>query len=351
MDADRMIRKAKLADVSRIVDMGMAFRKKTSYDKFLSENPGCMENVAKQLISNDGLLLSEHAGEITGMLGFVVYSHFISGERIAGEVFWWVDERHRGKDGVKLLKEMERCAQSSGAKRIQMIAPNNRVAEFYERTGYEFVESTYQKSLPSRFLLFDDFASDFDSVREAVVSGGFSTETGPDGASYTGISKFPVPHWYDRIGELIGSKIVPRISCFRLNLKGELPHSWVHSDDICAKYASVLYLNTPKQCGGGTAFWKHRKLGIDRLPPPAELNGDADSFYEIISDDWKELSLWEQIDFVPMKSNRFITYQTCLFHSRFPFEGFGSGPKDGRLIWICFYDKAEELKHCELSAV
>jgi len=54
--------------------------------------------------------------------------------------------------------------------------------------------------------------------------------------------------------------------------------------------------------------------------------------------EWKDLTFWEQYHLVPMKFNRFATYPTCLFHSRWPFEAFGKGPEDGRLIWVCFYD-------------
>lgn len=194
-------------------------------------------------------------------------------------------------------------------------------------------------------LKFDSFAHDALEVRNAVVEGQFTTETGPDGAQYTGISQYQVPHWFSRIAELIGRDIEPKLSCFRLNLKGELPHSWVHSDDICAKYASVLYLNLPEQCQGGTAFWKHNELDIDRLTSREELqrNGIDDvAFYSQMDRDWKELRFWEQVRFMPMQFNRFITYPTCLFHSRFPFEGFGDVPEDGRLIWICFYDVVGE---------
>jgi hypothetical protein len=73
-----------------------------------------------------------------------------------------------------------------------------------------------------------------------------------------------------RIAELIGEPITPKLSCFRLNLAGELPHSWVHSDDICAEFASVLYLNLPEQCKGGTAFWAHDEWG-DHLLSDEEL--------------------------------------------------------------------------------
>lgn len=190
-------------------------------------------------------------------------------------------------------------------------------------------------------LKFDNFAPDAEQVRKAVIQGGFSTETGPDGAEYTGISKFYVPQWFSRIAELLGKGIIPKLSCFRLNLKGELPHSWVHSDDICANFASVLYLNPVEQCSGGTAFWRHKELGINKLPSKESLGVEWPIFYRQMEQDWKELSHWEQINHIEMAWNRFITYPTSLFHSRFPFEGFGAGPADGRLIWICFYDLAE----------
>jgi hypothetical protein len=195
----------------------------------------------------------------------------------------------------------------------------------------------------SDILQFDDFAPDIREVRDAVIAGGFSTEKGPDGADYTGISQYPVEHWKARIAELLGKRITLKLSCFRLNLAGELPHSWVHSDDICARYASVLYLNLPEQCKGGTAFWKHAALQIDRVPSKETLTSQADSvyaewFYKMMEREWKDLTFWQQTGMVAMKFNRFITYPTSLFHSRYPFEGFGAGASDGRLIWICFYD-------------
>lgn len=191
--------------------------------------------------------------------------------------------------------------------------------------------------------MLENFALDAESVRRGVIAGGFATQRGPDGGIYTGISQYPVPQWFDRLSELLEKKIVPRISCFRLNLAGELPHSWVHSDGICAQFATVLYLNPPQQCNGGTAFWKHKTLGLDRLPAAEELGAegkDPEAFYAEMSTDWKNLPLWERIGFIAMKWNRLVTYPTCLFHSRYPFAGFGSGPSDGRLIWVCFYDLA-----------
>jgi hypothetical protein len=191
---------------------------------------------------------------------------------------------------------------------------------------------------------FDDFAPDAAEVRQSVISSPFNSQQGPDGATYTGISDYPVPYWPKLIEKAIGAEIEPKLSCFRINYAGEMPHSWVHSDDICAKYASVLYLNPPEQCQGGTAFWKHEGLQIDRLPSKEQLTQGgfhADWFYDMMTREWKELKWWKQTGFVPMLWNRLITYPTSLFHSRFPFEGFGTTPADGRLIWICFYDLAK----------
>jgi hypothetical protein len=42
---------------------------------------------------------------------------------------------------------------------------------------------------------------------------------------------------------------------------------------------------------------------------------------------------------LPMRFNRFLTYPTCFFHSRYPFEAFGNAPENGRLVWVCFFDK------------
>jgi len=141
-----MIRQATASDVPRLVEMGRRFRSETGYARVLAENPQKMTELATQLASLGCLLVSERGGELVGMLGYFVYPHFISGEQTAGEVFWWVEPECRG-EGVKLLREAEKRARESGAEKMQMIAPTDRVANLYKRLGYEFVEASYQRSL------------------------------------------------------------------------------------------------------------------------------------------------------------------------------------------------------------
>lgn len=190
--------------------------------------------------------------------------------------------------------------------------------------------------------VIDNLHPDLLTIRNDVINSGFGTQQGPDGADYTGIAKMETPQsLIDALSAAVGRKIIPRLSCFRLNLAGEKPHSWIHSDDICAQYASVLYLNLPHQCQGGTAFWKHSGLGIDSMPSEPEIVAcgyDPKWFYAMMLKEWKDLTYWQQSGFVGMKWNRLLTYPTSMFHSRYPFEPFGATPEDGRLIWVCFYD-------------
>lgn len=141
-----MIRFATTEDIPRCVEMGQRFHAETDYKNQVTIEPDALHKLGEQLVAKNGLLVSERGGQLVGMIGFVLFPHFFSGEMVAGEVFWWVDPEHRG-EGPKLMKEAERHAREAGAKRMQMIAPNERVGTLYERCGYSFVETAYQKAL------------------------------------------------------------------------------------------------------------------------------------------------------------------------------------------------------------
>lgn len=141
-----MIRVATESDIPRLLEMAQRFHRESEYREHLGANAEKMEQLGRQLIANNGVLIAEQDGKIVGMIGYYIYPHFISGEIIAGEVFWWVEPEHRG-EGKALLAEAESRARSAGATKMQMIAPNDRVGELYRRLGYNFVESTYQRSL------------------------------------------------------------------------------------------------------------------------------------------------------------------------------------------------------------
>lgn len=187
----------------------------------------------------------------------------------------------------------------------------------------------------------DDFHPDPYGLRAAAIKSEFKTVTGPDGAPYTGVSQFEDPLFIPLVEAALQGKVTPLLQGWRLNFEKELPHNPIHSDDLCSGWACVHYMNLPEQCQGGTAFWRHRMLNLTAMPSAAEIPSfgtDVPSFEKEMEKDCADASPWDMAGYVGMKFNRAIFYPTSQFHSRWPFEGFGTTPEDGRLIKVCFFN-------------
>lgn len=143
------LRDATLDDVPRLVAMGQHFLHSTPYRSVITDNPAQMSAMATMLITSENglLLVADEGGVIVGMIGVFLYAHHLSAERIAGEVFWWVEPSKRGSLGIRLLRGAERWAVAQGVDTMQMIAPNPEVAQIYHRLGYAQVEVAYQKRI------------------------------------------------------------------------------------------------------------------------------------------------------------------------------------------------------------
>ena len=82
--------------------------------------------------------LAEQDGQAIGMFGVFCFTHPITGEHGASELCWWVEPEARGSSaGVRLLRAGEAWARNRRAAWLEMIAPSERVAEFYGRIGYK----------------------------------------------------------------------------------------------------------------------------------------------------------------------------------------------------------------------
>lgn len=141
------VREAVDDDVPTIVRMGQRFARMVYGDK-LGDNPAQIAALAQQLMTSaDGaVFVAEKGGTVVGMIGLLAYAHPMSGERIATEMAWWVEPEHRGI-GMRLLRRAETWATEQHARVFQMIAPTVDVARFYERVGFDKVETTYQRRL------------------------------------------------------------------------------------------------------------------------------------------------------------------------------------------------------------
>ena len=101
----------------------------------------------------------------------------------------------------------------------------------------------------------------------------------------------------------------------------------IHSDmSMAGKYAAVYYIDIGKQ-KTGTKFYKHNRYGY-ALPEKIKS-------YEVnnVLKDSNNSNMWEEDITVIARPNRLVTYQSDLFHAKFP-----STCNDKRIVWVGFYD-------------
>jgi hypothetical protein len=141
-----MIREATVADVPALVEMGRRMRASTGYAAIVPENPQQMAETAEKLMTGDNgivLVTEGRGGELTSMIGLVLFTHHISGLMTAGEVFWWSESAGHG---LRLFKAGKAWAQAHGAVKLQMVQPVNdvRVGKLYAHLGLQHIESAWE---------------------------------------------------------------------------------------------------------------------------------------------------------------------------------------------------------------
>jgi hypothetical protein len=176
------------------------------------------------------------------------------------------------------------------------------------------------------------FKFDADAMRAHALAQDFYDWQGHDGEVYKRVWLGDVPGLLEAIEAAVGP-VEPFGTGYRLNYAGELPNHAIHSDMGWGTHAAVLYL---KEGDSGTAFWRHKATGADRIAV-----GDFD-LYAKIEGDWDDASAWELIELQPCVYGEGIIYDNSRFHSRWPFEAFGTTPDDGRLIAVAFFTLKDE---------
>lgn len=178
-------------------------------------------------------------------------------------------------------------------------------------------------------IVVDNFVPDAAEVRAAGLCAPYQDIAAHDGEVYKRVCPVEIQSVRAGLDKAMGRPVEILLTAYRLNYGGELPNAAIHSDIGWGKYALVLYLTDGE---GGTAFWKHRATGADRIAP-----GDV-TLLERVRDDWDDASAWEMRHLVEMRHNRAAIYESELFHSRWPFAAFGNGPEDGRLTVVSFFN-------------
>lgn len=177
-------------------------------------------------------------------------------------------------------------------------------------------------------IVIDDFLPNAEAVRAMALCAPYTDLLAPDGETYRRVCPAAVPGLVPALEAEIGP-VELLMSGYRLNFAGELPNAAIHSDIGWGTHALVLYLCDGE---GGTAFWQHKATGAKRIEP-----GDY-ALWERVCGDWNRAEAWDRIRLAEMRFNRAVIYESALFHSRFPFAAFGTGPGDGRLIAVAFFN-------------
>ncbi len=197
-------------------------------------------------------------------------------------------------------------------------------------------------------VVVEDFYNNPLEVRSAALSLGFPEHRGP--RTFPGRnSAGPVvsPALDQAVSAIVGEPLRghPAETSFhgycRATLEGEESRYLVHVDPSNLWWVGVCYLSLPEHCRGGTTFYRHRALGLDRTPTRQEeiaalgLPGVA----ELLARDGRDPTAWEELMTVPMRFNRAIFYRPWLWHSAGP--GFGDSVENGRMVQVFSFLSAE----------
>jgi len=143
-----MIREAIETDIPRIVEMGTRSLREGPYKDLVGDNPEQTAKLALDVLTKGMILVAEQDEKLIGLLAFIVFPHYFSGELTAGEVMWYVEPEFRSSfTALQLLRGAERMARSFGAKYMQFTAPTAEVGRAYEALNYKQVEVSFQKAL------------------------------------------------------------------------------------------------------------------------------------------------------------------------------------------------------------
>lgn len=142
------VRAAERADVPDIVAMGLAFLAE-EYAQLITPDAAKLEAQALRMIgAGDLFVLEDRGGALVGMIGVVVYDHFLGLDRVISPVCWWVNPGARGRGGALLWRRgiLER-GREVGASRVMASAPNERTERMYALQGMQRVEVHYTQVL------------------------------------------------------------------------------------------------------------------------------------------------------------------------------------------------------------
>ena len=142
----------KAEEIEKLIPLAEEFHENEVLASWCSFDPEVWVKAWTALLKQGAafVLISEDDDGITGAMGGLVYPDVNDGVLVCQESFWFVPRDKRG-GGPALLREYEELAADIGVKRSIMnhLADSRakHIARFYERAGYQPLESSYYKEL------------------------------------------------------------------------------------------------------------------------------------------------------------------------------------------------------------
>lgn len=326
----RTIREATIDDLPRLCELFEHFRSASVYAQYGPAQPEISTGLIEHLLTHDDgvVIVRTQDDRLTGMLGLIVSAHPWTGERMATELFWWLEPDARGQ-GVWLLRRAEDWAARKGAVRLIMVSPQSLdVDRIYRALGYAPVETSWQKpldwfsrhtprtrSMPKRFgiTVHDDVLPDPHAYRAMALAQRFQAVH--DGAvtfqRMAPCANPAIPLWIVQHYP----QLTPTLTFFRQGKQDQAEPHYLHTDASMGDWTGILYLTPNPPAGDGTAFWRHVATG---KTGSLLLTKDEAAL-------WFDESVWERWHLVDAKFNRLVLFPASLYHSRAIPENYGHG--------------------------
>lgn len=185
--------------------------------------------------------------------------------------------------------------------------------------------------------LIDNFLSqsDYDKLRaHASDLAVFKDIQSPvDGVVYPNIASVPdelIEAVLSKIEEIGGIEITQSTTFLRMSPEGVQAPNRAHNDATMGDYSLMLYLNFEEHCEGGTEVLRHIETEHTEGPVSDELAAK-------LQEDSNNDEAWEVLDLADMYPNRAFIFDASVMHRAVPSEGFGTEPRDARLVLTTFF--------------
>ena len=128
---------------------------------------------------------------------------------------------------------------------------------------------------------------------------------------------------------------------FRYSTQFDSGRTHVHFDKV--SWAAIVYLSLDQHCKGGLGIYRHKQLGLDRVPETMDelailgCNSLQDFDEQYVFPITKETSCWELIQEIPIKYNRMIMIRGGKYFHGITTQ-FGTTIDNSRLTQTFFFN-------------